>query len=61
MIALIGLLADFVSALGGVVMVALDALSVLFAFAGGVVRWALSFSLAYFLPFHFNYFACAFR
>ena len=43
MIALIGLLADFVSAIGGLVMVALDALSVLFAFAGGVVR--LSFLL----------------
>ncbi|KAL9077221.1 MAG: hypothetical protein Q9161_000487 [Pseudevernia consocians] len=35
-IAFIGLAASFVSALGGVVMTALDALSVLFAFAGGV-------------------------
>ncbi|CAF9942450.1 hypothetical protein IMSHALPRED_003687 [Imshaugia aleurites] len=35
-IALLGLAASFVSALGGVVMFALDALSVLFSFAGGV-------------------------
>ncbi|KAF6228736.1 hypothetical protein HO173_011755 [Letharia columbiana] len=35
-VAAVGLAASFVSALGGVVMAALDALSVLFAFAGGV-------------------------
>ena len=37
-IAFIGVAAGFVSALAGIVMVALDALSVLFTFAGGVVR-----------------------
>ena len=36
-VALVGLASGFVSALGGVVMLGLDALSVLFAFAGGVV------------------------
>ena len=36
-VAFVGLAASFVSVLGGVVMAGLDALSVLFAFAGGVV------------------------
>jgi len=36
-ISIVGLAAGFVSALGGVVMVALDALAILFTFAGGVV------------------------
>ncbi len=36
-IALIGIAADFIGALGGIVMVALDGLSLLFTFAGGVV------------------------
>ena len=51
MIALIGLLADFVSAIGGLVMVVLDALSVLFAFAGGVVRLSFLSLLVALLPF----------
>lgn len=38
MIALLGIAGTFISALGGVVMAALDALSILFTFAGGVVR-----------------------
>jgi len=37
-ISCVGLAGGFISALGGVVMVALDALSILFTFAGGVVR-----------------------
>lgn len=36
-ISFVGLAASFVSMLGGVVMVALDALAILFTFAGGVV------------------------
>ena len=36
-ISFVGLAGGFISALGGVVMVALDALSILFTFAGGVV------------------------
>lgn len=36
-IAFIGIAGDFIGALGGVVMVALDGLSILFTFAGGVV------------------------
>lgn len=37
-IALLGLLSSFISALAGIVTVVLDGLSMLFAFAGGVVR-----------------------
>ena len=37
-ICLIGVAGNFIGALGGIVMVALDALSILFTFAGGVVR-----------------------
>lgn len=37
-VALIGIAAGFLSALAGIVMMALDAFGVLFTFAGGVVR-----------------------
>lgn len=48
-ISLVGLAAGFVSALGGVVMVALDALAILFTFAGGVVSPPLSIVRSVFL------------
>lgn len=43
-IAAIGILSGFLSMLAGIVMMALDALSVLFTFAGGVVRCSCTFA-----------------